>query len=341
MPRNNNNMLKVSIVLCSYNGEKYISDQVESILNQTYSNFELIISDDCSSDTTVSILRRYEKLDSRVKVIENSMNVGLAKNFERGLMMATGEYIAMSDQDDYWLPTKIESQTSYLEQHEGVGLIFHDSLIVEHDLKESSGSFLEKIGIRRVLLNYIRNNWSINIKFLLNENCVQGATMFFRSDLKKYLIPIPENVPFVDVWVSLVTVAVSRITYVDEMLIKYRQHNSNTIGASARGLKFYIERLKSRRFAQEYLINGRNYALILNEILRRGLIKRADDVSLIIGRLKCLRGIINFLEKERLSASLLAVVSGFWHIVSTRQYKNILVLGYFCINRLLTIRRAD
>src|ERR1700754_726282 len=100
--------LLVSIALCTYNGEKYISQQLDSILRQTHRNLEIIIVDDCSADNTFNIVKRYSILDSRIKCFRNEVNIGFNKNFEKAIKLATGDYIAISDQDDIWLPGKVE-----------------------------------------------------------------------------------------------------------------------------------------------------------------------------------------------------------------------------------------
>jgi rhamnosyltransferase len=101
-------MEKIDILLATYNGEKYVREQIESILHQTYTNFNLLISDDVSKDSTVSILKEYEQKDSRVKVFVQEKNLGYIRNFEFLLKQVTSNYYMLSDQDDFWLPEKVE-----------------------------------------------------------------------------------------------------------------------------------------------------------------------------------------------------------------------------------------
>ena len=97
----------ISVVLATYNGEKYIEEQINSILQQTYSPLEVIIVDDASTDNTVSILRQFETSHSCIKVFTSEVNAGYIKNFEKGMLLARGEYIALSDQDDIWEEEKL------------------------------------------------------------------------------------------------------------------------------------------------------------------------------------------------------------------------------------------
>jgi len=118
MVRRNNKV--ISVVMGAYNSEKYISEAIESILNQTYKNFEFIIIDDCSTDKTNMIIRKYAVKDNRIKLIKNSNNMGLTYCLNKGIKIAKGKYIARMDTDDIALPSRLEKQFSYLENHKDV-----------------------------------------------------------------------------------------------------------------------------------------------------------------------------------------------------------------------------
>ena len=98
----------ISIAMATYNGEKYLAEQLDSILAQTVQDFELIVCDDCSSDSTAEILSRYAEKDSRIKIFVNEKNLGFVKNFEKAVSLCSGEYIALSDQDDVWFAGHLE-----------------------------------------------------------------------------------------------------------------------------------------------------------------------------------------------------------------------------------------
>lgn len=110
----------ISVVMGAYNSEKYISEAIESIINQTYKNFEFIIIDDCSADKTNMIIRKYAVKDNRIKLINNSNNMGLTYCLNKGIKIAKGKYIARMDTDDIALPSRLEKQFSYLENHKNV-----------------------------------------------------------------------------------------------------------------------------------------------------------------------------------------------------------------------------
>ena len=112
-----NRKYMVSIVLASCNGEKYIKEQLDSILNQTYSDFELIVCDDCSTDSTTNIINEYCRKDKRIRLFINEKRLGSNKNFEKAILLCSGEYIALSDQDDIWLPEHLEKLLKIIKGH--------------------------------------------------------------------------------------------------------------------------------------------------------------------------------------------------------------------------------
>ena len=126
----------VSIAMCTYNGEKYIEEQIESILNQSYKNLEIIICDDNSTDNTTKLIESYIKVDSRIKIFRNKQNLGFIKNFEKAISLCNGEYIALSDQDDIWKLNKIEL---YLKKIKDNILIYSDL-----DMIDENGNLIGK-----------------------------------------------------------------------------------------------------------------------------------------------------------------------------------------------------
>ena len=201
----------VSIVLCSYNGEKFIKEQVDSLLNQTYPNLEIIISDDASTDHTPQILEGYHH-DQRVKLFFQPNNLGSSKNFEFALQKSRGEFIAFSDQDDVWLPQKIE------KLHSTIGdsyLVYCDSELVS----EKGEKLNKKIsGLR----NMYTGSDSVGFVF---SNVVWGHAMMIRKDLLPFILPIPQGIPH-DIWTAFKATTITGIKYLDIPLTLYRQHES-------------------------------------------------------------------------------------------------------------------
>src|SRR5574344_1640995 len=117
----------ISIAMCSYNGERFIKEQIDSIIAQTYKNFELIIVDDGSKDNTIEIIKYYQSKDSRIKLFQNEKNLGFVKNFEKAITLCSGDFIALADQDDVWKKNKIEVFLNNIDKNM---LIYSDAILM-------------------------------------------------------------------------------------------------------------------------------------------------------------------------------------------------------------------
>lgn len=223
-------MEKIDILLATYNGEKYIKEQIDSILSQTYTEFNLIISDDCSKDNTRKILDQYEKRDNRIKVFFQEKNLGYVKNFEFLLRQVENKIYMLSDQDDVWDKEKIEKTYNYLKQTNS-DLVFTDLTVVDKDLKEIYPSFNRLMKYDRKANKYD----DYRLEYLYN--CVTGCTLMSKKEFLKDILPIPNGSKYVihDFWIPLIVSMEGKVKYLDEPLIKYRQHGNNQIGAKTKG----------------------------------------------------------------------------------------------------------
>lgn len=220
-------MEKIDILLATYNGEKFVKEQIESILNQTYENFNLIISDDASTDNTLNILEEYEKKDTRIKVFKKERNEGLIDNFEFLLKNVTSDYFMFSDQDDIWKKDKIEKSINKLKE-ENSGLVYTDLEIVDEKLNVIYPSYWKYKQIYKKIIKYN------NFEALYLNNFVTGCTILAKSKYIKDILPLPRNSKFVlhDYWTALIISAKDKISYVEEPTIQYRQHKNNRVGSS-------------------------------------------------------------------------------------------------------------
>ncbi len=199
----------VSIIMPAYNVEKYISDSISSVINQTYENWELLVIDDCSIDNTVKIINEFVKLDSRIKPIFNSINSGTpAKAKNKALPFSKGEYIAFLDSDDIWLKDKLTNQISLMQNNENYALVYTGGYLIDENNNEIK-KFLPKYECGNILSNMLKryevNNQSVIIKKealldtigMFNENIIIGEdyNLFMNiiakyevCSIKKYLI---------------------------------------------------------------------------------------------------------------------------------------------------------
>jgi len=215
----------VSVVLATFNGQKYIREQIESILKQTHTNIELIIVDDFSTDDTISILKSYAEADERVKIYPATNNLGLVKNFERGVELAQGEFVALSDQDDVFYPAKIETLVAVLQREKSKDLVVSDLRLIDQDGELIADS----------MWKYQQSKPMTNKPFtrLLLSNFATGCAMMFRRRLLDLALPFPPDILVHDWWLAVVSSSSNAggIVLMNEPLVDYRQHNSNVIGA--------------------------------------------------------------------------------------------------------------
>lgn len=216
----------ISIVLTSYNREDFLFEQLDSIVTQTYINWELIIVDDCSIDSSLEIIQKFirNNKDKKIIYIKNEKNIGVAKTFEKGLQYATGEYIAVCDSDDVWFAYKLEKELKFMKSG-NYGMVYSDLVVVDASLKVIKKSFI------RSCLSFFGNQKDDSFDELINDNHIVGPTILFDAKLKQKLIPFSEYA-IQDFWITIICSIFSTIGYLDEPTVLYRQHFSNMVGAS-------------------------------------------------------------------------------------------------------------
>lgn len=215
-----------AVVLCTFNGEKYIREQIKSIINQTIIPLTIYVGDDCSTDNTLSIITdELSSTNIRLIVTKNTTNLGYANNFISTLQNCTEEIIFLSDQDDIWLPNKAEVILDAFSRNPNKNLVFSDAYITNDTLIPESKSLSEILKIKNERL-------TLDKKFV-KGNIVTGATMAIRSSLIYLSNNIPKNVPH-DYWIATLSSINDGILWLPDKLIKYRQHSNNVLGAKER-----------------------------------------------------------------------------------------------------------
>lgn len=204
----------VSVAMATYNGEKYLEEQLDSILNQTYKNIEVIICDDCSTDKTREIITKYADSDKRIKYCFNEENLGYSKNFQKAVSLCTGDYIALSDQDDIWNLNKIEISLNNIKNYD---LLCTNSLLVDENNNSINITMKDTVGYR-----YIPKKQEQIFKFLCHKNFVQGSTILAKTSFIKN-ITVPEDF-YHDYWYAFNAVENNGIIYLNKCTIRYRQH---------------------------------------------------------------------------------------------------------------------
>ena len=207
----NNEKTKISVAMATYNGEKYIKEQIETILKNLNDNDELVISDDGSSDMTVEIIKSFN--DKRIKLI-NGPKKGLKQNFNNAIKNTSGDIIFLSYQDDIWMENKVEKMVECFNLNNYI-LIQHDAIVVDENDNVLLESFAEH---RKVKTGIIKN---------LIKNSYHGCCIAFRKELKNEILPIPDNIYLHDEWIGLVAELNGKTCFINDKLIKYRRHSEN------------------------------------------------------------------------------------------------------------------
>jgi len=224
----------VYIVLGSYNGARYIRQQIQSIREQTFQGWTLFIRDDGSSDNTTEIIRDMTSCDRRVMLIEDHLGrQDVVRNFDillRKAYEAGAEYVFLADQDDVWRNDKIDVQLEAMRRDESTHgsemplLVHSDLVVVDGNLNQIRESFMAYQHIRHEEFN--------SLTTLLVQNFVTGCGTLVNRALLKVALPLPASLLMHDWWLALCAATVGKITYVNEALVLYRQHEKNVVGAS-------------------------------------------------------------------------------------------------------------
>lgn len=217
--------------MATYNGEAYIEEQLLSIINQTYSSWTLYISDDASTDKTADIIKQYEKLDSRIKLINTARQGGVVNNFNCALNATRANYVLLADQDDYWNSDRVEKLFSYISERDSLNkplMVFSDLEVVDDKLVTISDSFYKS--------NSIDPLKNLNPVQLLWKCSVYGCTTIFNRKLLEKCLPIPVGITMHDNWLALNAATESGLEYLDIRTIRYRQHSNNVVGGGNKGV---------------------------------------------------------------------------------------------------------
>ncbi|BFK74654.1 glycosyltransferase family 2 protein [Megasphaera elsdenii] len=213
----------ISIALCTYNGEKYIGEQLQSIMQQTLQPDEIVICDDQSKDRTIDVIKNTLKYwNGNWRLIQNSKNLGYKKNFQKVISLCQGDVIFLCDQDDVWEQRKLEVMVPVFNDP-NVILAFHDADIVNENLETIRSSFWNELDFD---IEAFQNG---DYSCLLIGNFIQGAASGFRKSLFKQSIPFP-NTAFHDEWLALNAAFLGKIVPVPQLLLKYRQRGNNALG---------------------------------------------------------------------------------------------------------------
>lgn len=221
--------MQISVCIATYNGEKYIKEQILSILPQLSETDEIIISDDGSKDNTISILQNFN--DNRIKVFFNNAPHGVVPNFENAIKHATGKIIFLSDQDDIWMPHKVATVMNSLKNYD---FAVHNAEIINGENKQLGIDFFS---FRHTKYGYWQNLWKM--RYL-------GCTMAFKKEVLKDILPFPKKILWHDMWIAAILHLKYKGLLINEPLIYYRRHGDNASPSGEKSGWSWSFRLKYR-----------------------------------------------------------------------------------------------
>ena len=266
----------ISVVMATYNGSHYLAEQLGSVIAQSYPNIEIVVVDDGSTDKTVEILKSFQSQYTFIKIFINDTNLGYVKNFEKGCKLATGQYIALCDQDDYWHCDKIKNMQAAIGNYP---LIYCDSILCDEELKP--------LGV----------NISGRVHSIDFNNCLQqvvfcriyGHATLIKTSFLQQAIPFLSVIPH-DWWLCYMATFYGGIKYLPKPLVSYRQHAANIFGvvgsksrkhnkiSKAESNRLEMSRIRARINA---FYNACPDGLIKEKEVLRKLVKAYQSFSLV------------------------------------------------------------
>jgi glycosyltransferase involved in cell wall biosynthesis len=218
---------RISVALCTYNGERFLAEQLASIAQQSRLPDELVVCDDRSTDQTLAIVREFAATVSfPVTIVKNPETLGSSKNFEKAIRLCTGDLIALSDQDDLWYPNRLERSEHEFDTHPQAGLVFSDADLVDDQNRLLGERLWQRLGFAgKRKQDLLAGQFVV----LAKHRFVTGATMMFRAGLRDRCLPIGAGWIH-DEWITLAVAALLDLRPIDQPLIRYRIHGSQQVG---------------------------------------------------------------------------------------------------------------
>ena len=220
-------MKSISVAMTTYNGEKFLNQQLQSIAAQSRQIDELVVCDDGSVDGTIDILNDFvKKVSFNVKLLKNEKNLGCTKNFEKAMSLCTGDIIVLCDQDDLWLPKKIKVLENVFSENPDCGMVFTDAEVFDEE-----NQFLyylwQSVGFTARRQKLFKRN--MGTRLLLKRNVATGATAAVTKTFFEEALPFPEETIH-DYWLAMIAVLKNKLVFLKEATIKYRKHSAQQIG---------------------------------------------------------------------------------------------------------------
>lgn len=223
---------QTSVALCTYNGESYLAEQLDSLLEQTYPPCELVICDDTSQDGSIAILESFAaRAPFPVRIYCNAQRLGISANFEQAIRLCTGNVIALCDQDDAWLPNKLALFAEMFAM--GGNWVCCDAEVSDSDLHSLGYTLWQRVKFNHMERELAREGHFFDV--LIKHCVVAGATLAFKAQARNQFLPIPHGWHY-DAWIATILAATGNVGLEETTLQRYRQHSENALGAIQQSL---------------------------------------------------------------------------------------------------------
>jgi glycosyltransferase involved in cell wall biosynthesis len=311
-------MPKISVALCTFNGERFIERQLRSILSQTQAIDELIVCDDRSTDRTLELLTAITaNAPFTTSITINEQRLGSTKNFEKALQHCTGDIVFLCDQDDEWQTEKVSRQVQFLEQNPDVDAVFTNALIINDNSQSTGETLWEQIQFEEQR----QKKWlsGKSYELLFESYVVTGATLALRKSALPALLPFPtiHKQLIHDGWIALVLALDNKIQFIDDCLLRYRIHHQQQVGIGARQqpitLKERLQRDRSEKLVPLQI--KADYLTKLYDLLMR----RPNLNTSKLSKLKAMKD--HFEVRASLPANRIKRISPVWQELTQQRYR--------------------
>ena len=259
------------ILMATYNGEAFLTEQIQSIVGQSYKNWKLLIRDDGSTDSTLKITNEWLDADDRITLVQDNLGrLGAAKNFAELLNISkkgSGDYLLFCDQDDIWKRKKLEKQFDLMQKVENkhgadVPILIHSDLEVVNE-------YLQPVHKSFAQFQKIRHEYETPLNILLVQNFVTGCTVMINRALLDVSVPLPKNILMHDWWIALCAAIFGETYYFPESTVYYRQHTQNEVGSKGFWKRCNLFNSESRNLFMKGRENFHNCILQVEHLKHR------------------------------------------------------------------------
>jgi glycosyltransferase involved in cell wall biosynthesis len=266
--------MSIAVVLCTYNGERYIEQQIEAIRSQTRLPDVLVVQDDGSSDSTVAIVQACtSRLPFPLQLHRNDRHLGFAQNFASAISNCKADVIVLSDQDDWWHAGRLAMIDAAFAALPDISAIFSDAEVVDQNLRSLGYGVLHAARVSSVEMGLVRRGNLLPV--LLRRNIVAGMTLALKARRKDRILPIP-RAAYHDEWIALISAAFGELHFIGERLVQYRQHAANQLG----GRRLRIpERIKG--ILKHDADDSRRRLLVIQDLYDRLIAMRGADPTMV------------------------------------------------------------